>query len=170
MSLAPERNIALIGMPGVGKSTVGVLLAKASGRLFIDSDVCIQAIENRSLKDIIDTIGLEAFCRLEEQYIMCIDAKHAVLATGGSVVYSPRLMQYLEDSSILIHLDLDLATIRARLGDLATRGVVIRRGQTLDELYRERMPLYRRYADITIDCCGKGHELILADILAAIAP
>jgi len=169
MSFTSDRNIALIGMPGVGKSTVGVLLAKATGRLFIDSDVYIQAIESRSLKSIIDQIGLEAFCCLEEQHIMCIDAKHAVLATGGSVVYSPRLMQYLKGSSVLIHLDLDLTTIRARLGDLAARGVVIRKGQALNELYAERMPLYRRYADITIDCRAKGHERILADILAAIA-
>jgi shikimate kinase len=165
----PHRgNIALIGMPGVGKSTVGVLLAKAAGRLFIDTDVYIQAIEGRTLQAIIDEAGIEAFCRLEEGHILCIDAKNAVLATGGSVVYSPRLMQYLKNSSLVIHLDLDPASIKARLCDMAERGVVIRKGESLDELYTERMPLYRKYADVTIDCDGKDHQQVLSDILAAL--
>jgi shikimate kinase len=168
MSLEPGRNMALVGMPGVGKSTVGVLLAKATGRLFIDTDIYIQAIEIRALKDIIDEIGLESFCRLEEEHILCIDAKNAVIATGGSVVYSPRLMQHLKDTSLVIHLDLDLDVIKARLGDLAARGVVIRKGQTLEELYAERMPLYRKYADIAIDCLGKNHQQVLADIVRAV--
>jgi shikimate kinase len=168
MSLEPGRNIAVIGMPGVGKSTVGVLLAKATGRLFIDTDIYIQAIENRPLRDIIDELGLEAFCRLEEEHILCIDAKNAVIATGGSVVYSPRLMQHIKETSLVIHLDLDLDMIRARLGDLAARGVVIRKAQTLEELYAERIPLYRRYADITIDCLGKNHQQVLDDMIRAI--
>jgi shikimate kinase len=170
MPLAHGRNLALIGMPGVGKSTVGVLLAKAAGRLFIDTDVYIQALETRSLQSIIDESGLEAFCRMEEQHILCIDATNAVLATGGSVVYSPRLMQHLKETSLIIHLDLDLAAIKVRLGDLAARGVVIRKGESLDELYAERMPLYRKYADITINCAGRDHQRVLAAILEAIAP
>jgi shikimate kinase len=169
MKPASGRNIALIGMPGVGKSTVGVLLAKATGRLFIDTDVYIQAIEARTLKDIIDEVGLEAFCLLEEDHILCIDAQNAVLATGGSVVYSSRLMHLLKENSLIVHLDLDLASIKARLGDLAVRGVVIRKGETLDELYSERIGLYRKYADVTIDCARKDHQQVLAEILAAIA-
>lgn len=168
MPLESSRNIALIGMPGVGKSTIGVLLAKAAGRLFIDTDIYIQAIENRALKDIIDEVGQEAFCRMEEEHILCIDAKNAVIATGGSVVYSPRLMQRLKDTSLVIHLDLDLDVIKARLGDLAARGVVIRKGQTLEELYAERMLLYRGYADITINCLGKDHRQVLATIIRSI--
>jgi shikimate kinase len=168
MSFPRRGNIALIGMPGVGKSTVGVLLAKATGRLFIDTDVYIQAIEDRTLQTIIDETGIEAFCRLEEGHILCIDAKNAVLATGGSVVYSPRLMQYLKDTCLIVHLDLDLASIKARLRDMAARGVVIRKGESLDELYAERMPLYRKYADITIDCGSKDHQQVLAAILTSI--
>jgi shikimate kinase len=168
--MRPERgNLALIGMPGVGKSTVGVLLAKATGRLFIDTDVYIQAVEDRTLKGIIDEVGLEAFCRMEAEHILCIDAKNAVLATGGSVVYSPHLMQYLKRTSTVIHLDLDLPAIKARLGDLAARGVVIRKGETLDELYVERLPLYRTYADVTIHCGGKDHQQVLDAILTSIS-
>jgi shikimate kinase len=166
MSPRPSRNLVLTGMPGVGKSTVGVLLAKATGRLFIDTDVYIQAIENRSLRDIIDEVGLEAFCRMEAGHILCIDARNAVLATGGSVIYSPELMNHLKESSTVIHLDLDLSSIKTRLGDLATRGVVIRKGESLEELYAERMPLYRRYADVTIDCNGKDHQQVLTDIVS----
>jgi shikimate kinase len=165
----PARNIALIGMPGVGKSTVGVLLAKATGRLFVDTDVYIQAIEDRTLRDIIDEVGLEAFCRMEADHILCIDAKNAVLATGGSVVYSPQLMGYLKGTSTIVYLDLDLPVIKARLGDLAARGVVIRKGESLDELYAERLPLYRKYAEVTIDCCGKDHQQVLGTILKNIA-
>ena len=168
MQFPRGRNIALIGMPGVGKSTVGVLLAKATGRLFIDTDVYIQAIEDRTLQTIIDEVGIEAFCRLEEGHILCIDAKNAVLATGGSVVYSPRLMQYLKDVCLIVHLDLDLASIKARLRDMTERGVVIRKGESLDELYAERMPLYRKYTDVTIDCGGKDHQQVLAAIIRSI--
>ncbi|HSV27067.1 MAG TPA: shikimate kinase [Sedimentisphaerales bacterium] len=168
--MPPEhsRNLALIGMPGAGKSTVGVLLAKAMGRLFIDTDIYIQAIENRPLRAIIDEVGLEKFCRMEEEHILCIDAVGAVIATGGSVVYSPRLMQHFRETATIVHLDLDLEVIRTRLGDLEARGVVIRKDQTIDELYAERMPLYRKYADVTISCLGKNHQQVLTDILSAV--
>lgn len=167
MWLSPKRNIALIGMPGAGKSTIGVLLAKAVGRLFIDTDIYIQAIENRSLKDIIDEIGLKKFCRMERDHIFCIDAKNAVIATGGSVVYSPRLMHHFRRTSIVIHLEIDFRTFKSRVGNLEARGVVIRKGQTIEELYAERMPLYQKYANMTFDCTGKNHQQVLADLLEA---
>lgn len=163
-----KDNLVLIGMPGVGKSTVGVLLAKATGRLFVDTDVYIQAIEGRTLKEMIDQVGLEEFCRIEAEHILCIDAANMVLATGGSVVYSTKLMEHLAGIATIIHLDLDLAAIRTRLGDPIERGVIIRKGESLEELYAKRMPLYRKYADITIDCGGMDHQQVLDAIMTAI--
>ena len=160
MDLA-NKNIVLIGMPGVGKSTVGVLLAKALGRYFLDTDVFIQVIQDRSLQEMIDSEGLAGFCRIEEDYVLCIDLTNAVIATGGSVVYSPAAMARLQASGIIIHLDLDLPALEKRLTDLSSRGVVMGPGQTLPQLFAEREPLYRKYADLTIDCAGCTHEEIV---------
>ncbi len=158
------RNIVLIGMPGVGKSTVGVLLAKALGRYFLDTDVFIQAAQGRSLQDIIDSEGLAAFCEIEEDYATCIDLTNAVVATGGSVVYSENAMQSLAEHGVIIHLDLPVEHIKQRLANLPTRGVVMEKGQTIRSLYDHRQPLYRKYAQITIDCTGKNHEQIVTEI------
>jgi shikimate kinase len=158
------KNIVLIGMPGVGKSTVGVLLAKALGRYFLDTDVLIQAAQGRSLQDIIDRDGLAAFCRIEEDYMLCLDLTNAVIATGGSVVYSEKAMEHLTAHGVIIHLDLPVEKIEERIANLDTRGVVIEKGQTIRALYRQRQPLYRRYANLTIDCTGKTHDQIVAEI------
>ncbi|MCU0916868.1 MAG: shikimate kinase [Planctomycetes bacterium] len=147
-----NKNIVLIGMPGVGKSTVGVLLAKALGRYFLDTDVLIQAMQGRTLQEIIDHDGLAAFCKIEEEYVLCIDLTNAVIATGGSVVYSEPAMRHL-------------AAHGQRIANLPTRGVVMEKGQTIRSLYNQRQPLYRRYAHHTIDCTGKNHEQIVADII-----
>lgn len=159
-----DRNIVLIGMPGVGKSTVGVLLAKALGRHFLDTDVFIQAVQGRSLQEIIDRDGLAAFCKIEEEYVACIDLTNAVIATGGSVVYSEKAMRHLADRGIVVHLDLPVDTIEERLRNLCTRGVVMEKGQTIRSLYNQRQPLYRKYAQITIDCTDKTHEQIVVEI------
>ena len=164
------RNIVLIGMPGVGKSTVGVLLAKALGRYFLDSDVFIQAIQGRSLQEIIDSDGLAAFCKVEEEYVACIDLTNAVIATGGSVVYSEQAMGSLAEHGVIVHLDLPVEKIEQRIRNLPTRGVVIEKGQTIRSLYDQRQPLYRKYAQITIDCTDKSHEQIVAEIAEALAP
>lgn len=156
----------LIGMPGVGKSTVGVLLAKVLGRYFLDTDVFIQAAQGRSLQEIIDSNGLAAFCRIEEDYATCIDLTNAVIATGGSVVYSERAMQSLTEHGVIVHLDLPVDRIEQRLANLPTRGVVMEKGQTIRSLYTQREPLYRQYAQITIDCTDKNHEQIVAQIAA----
>jgi shikimate kinase len=161
---AKGRNIVLIGMPGVGKSTVGVLLAKALGRYFLDTDVFIQAAVGRSLQSIIDSEGLAAFCRIEEDYATCIDLTNAVIATGGSVVYSEKAMHSLADRGVIVHLDLPVERIEQRLANLPTRGVVMEKGQTIRSLYAQREPLYRQYAQITIDCVDKTHEQIVAEI------
>ncbi len=154
----------LIGMPGVGKSTVGVLLAKALGRYFLDTDVFIQAAIGRSLQEIIDTDGLAAFCRIEEDYATCIDLKNAVIATGGSVVYSEKAMRSLAEHGVIVHLDLPVERIEQRLANLPTRGVVMEKAQTIRSLYDQRQPLYRQYAQITIDCANKTHEQIVVEI------
>jgi shikimate kinase len=158
------KNIVLIGMPGVGKSTVGVLLAKALGRYFLDTDVFIQAIQGRSLQEIIDRDGLATFCQIEEDYILCLDLTNAVIATGGSVVYSEKAMEHLTAHGVIIHLDLPVEKIEERIANLDTRGVVIEKGQTIRSLYHQRQPLYRRYAQLTIDCTGKTHDQIVAEI------
>jgi shikimate kinase len=160
-----DKNIVLIGMPGVGKSTVGVLLAKALGRYFLDSEVFIQAIQGRSLQEIIDSDGLAAFCKIEEEHTLCIDLTNAVIATGGSVVYSEEAMRRLAAHGVIVHLDLPVAQIEARLANLNTRGVVIEPGQTVRSLYDQRQPLYRRYAQITIDCTAKSHDQIVTDLV-----
>ena len=152
-------------MPGVGKSTVGVLLAKMMGRYFLDTDIYIQVIENKPLQQIIDELGIDAFCRIEEEYITCIDVKNAVIATGGSVVYSHKAMKNLADNGTIVHLDLDYPTIAVRVTNLYTRGVVMEKGQTLQGLYEKRQPLYKMYAQITIDCSGKTHEQLAEEII-----
>jgi shikimate kinase len=162
---APGANIILIGMPGAGKSTVGVLLAKALSRDFVDTDVFIQAKLGRTLQEIIDQEGLPAFCRIEERHVRSLKCRTSVIATGGSVVYSPAAMAHLQSSGIIIHLDLDLPALGKRLTDLSSRGVVMGPGQTLPQLFAEREPLYRKYADLTIDCAGFSHEEIVGMIV-----
>jgi shikimate kinase len=163
-----DKNIVLIGMPGVGKSTVGVLLAKALGRDFLDVDVFIQAAEGRSLQETIDRDGLAEFCKVEEQYNLCIDLPHAVIATGGSAVYSEKAMQQLAAHGVIVHLDLPVDRIEHRIRNLCTRGVVMEKGQTIRSLYAQRQPLYRKYAQLTIDCTDKTHDQIVSEIIGTI--
>lgn len=160
-----KSNIVLIGMPGAGKSTVGVLLAKAMGRYFLDTDIYIQAIEGKELQQIIDEKGLQEFCRIEESHIICIDIKNAVIATGGSAVYSEKAMQHLAEDGIIIHLDLPFEQVETRVTNLYTRGVVMEKGQALAKLYENRQPLYKKYSGITIHCSGKRHEEIVEEIV-----
>ncbi len=161
----PETNVVLIGMPAVGKSTVGVLLAKATGRNFIDTDVWIQSRTQRSLQDILDAEGMLSFCRTEERTIRELGVRGHVIATGGSVPYSTPAMAHLRDGGVIVHLDLPLAEIERRLTNLATRGVVLPRGFTLADLYAERHPLYRTWADVTIDCAGKSQDRIVTELV-----
>jgi shikimate kinase len=161
-------NIVLIGMPGVGKSTIGIILAKILGRDFIDTDVYIQTREEKNLQDIINTQGLDSFCDLEEGYIISLSCTNSVIATGGSVVYSNRAMRHLKDSGILIHLYVPFSVLQLRLTNITTRGIVMRTNQGLMELFNERLPLYEKYADIRIDCQNKNHEEVIAAILEKI--
>lgn len=146
------RNIVLIGMPGAGKSTVGVVLAKKLGYGFVDSDLVIQSREGRLLHEIISERGVEGFWAVEEEANISIEAERTVIATGGSVVYGRKAMEHLKQIGMVVYLKLSCEAIADRLGDLDERGVTLRDGQGLAELYTERVPLYEKYADFTVDC------------------
>lgn len=146
------KNIILIGMPGSGKSTVGVVLAKILGLGFIDSDLIIQEEEGRLLTDIIKEEGVDGFIAIENRVNRSIETKDRVIATGGSAVYGSEAMEHLRKIGIVVYLKWSYEEIKARLGDLEERGVVLKPGQDLKELYQERCPLYEKYAHITIDC------------------
>jgi shikimate kinase len=165
-----DRSIILIGMPGAGKSTVGVLLAKRLGYAFLDTDILIQVREGRSLQALIQTHGAEEFCRIEERHILSLTLRAHVVAPGGSVVYRPRAMAHLKARGTAVHLDLALEHLKRRLDDVDARGVVIAPGQTVDHLYAERRPLYRRYSDVTIATDGLTPDQVVGRILRGIAP
>ena len=145
-----KKNVVLIGMPGVGKSTIGVLLAKQLGYSFLDTDIFIQAAEGKTLQQLIQKSGISGFCDLEEEYILSVSVNSHVIATGGSVVYGEAAMGHLKADSVIIHLNLSLDRLQKRLGDLDARGVAISPGRGLSDLYTERHPLYLKYADHTV--------------------
>lgn len=147
-----KDNIILIGMPGAGKSTAGVVLAKKLGYAFVDSDLVIQSKEGRLLHEIIEEQGIEGFWKIEEAVNASLEAHRCVIATGGSAIYGEKAMAHLKEIGCVIYLKLSCAAIAERLGDLNERGVTLRDGQGLPELYAERVPLYEKYADVTIDC------------------
>ena len=158
------RNITLIGMPASGKSTVGVLLAKRLGYRFLDSDLLIQEQEGRLLKQIIEDEGLSGFLAIEEQVNRDICAERTVIAPGGSVIYGAEAMEHLKKTGAVVYLKLSFAEIESRLGDLKKRGVALKEGQTLRELYEERVPLYEKYADLTVECGGKSIRAIVEEL------
>ena len=163
-----QKNIVLIGMPGAGKSTVGVVLAKKLGFAFLDSDLVIQSREGRLLHEIIEQQGVEKFWFIEEEANLSIDAVRTVIATGGSVIYGSRAMEHLGQNGIIIYLKLACREIAGRLGDLNERGVTLREGQTLETLYEERTPLYEKYAHITMDCENLSIREIVEEIVRRI--
>jgi shikimate kinase len=163
-----RSNIVLIGMPGSGKSTVGVILAKALRKNFIDTDVVIQDREQRSLQDIVDRDGYLALREIEERVILGLECEGHVIATGGSVVYSNPAMEHLRAKGIIVFLNVDLATLKSRVRDYETRGLAKRPDQGIDDLFAERFALYRHYDDITIDCSRIGHEEVCRQIAEAV--
>lgn len=164
--LQPERaNIILIGMPGAGKSTVGVILAKQTLRDFVDTDVLIQSSQKRTLQDIVDTEGYAALRKIEEDVLLGVSVRECVIATGGSAVYSDSAMQHLKSDGIVVFLDVDLPTLEARIHDLRTRGIAKRPDQDFVDLFHERFTLYSRYADITIKYAGLTQEEVCARIM-----
>ncbi len=163
-----KNNITLIGMPGAGKSTVGIVLAKVLGYDFIDSDLLIQKSEGKLLWEIMRDSGNEEFRQIEERINSQIQADRSVIATGGSVVYGPKAMEHLRAISTVIYLKVSCATLEKRLGDLSKRGVVFEQGQTLLDLYKERVPLYEKYAHITVNVSHKTVQNSVAAIEAAL--
>lgn len=159
------NNIILIGMPGAGKSTIGVVLAKVLGYQFLDSDLLIQEQEKRRLWQIIEEEGYEGFREVENRVNASINAESTVIATGGSVIYCEEAMKHLQEIGTVVYLRLSLDSLSKRLGNLKGRGVLLKEGQTLKDLYEERVPLYEKYADIAADCEGKDLEASLDSIL-----
>lgn len=147
-----KSNVVLIGMPGCGKSTCGVVAAKMLLKNFFDTDLLVQNLEGASLQNIIDNKGNDYFEAAEEDAILNLDIQGTVIATGGSVVYSEKAMTHLKSLGKIIFLNLDYDSMCARISNLTTRGVVLKKGSTLQDMFEERLPLYRKWADITIDC------------------
>ncbi len=146
------KNVVLIGMPAVGKSTIGVLLAKSLLLSFTDTDLLIQEKYKKSLCDIIKDNGTKAFLNIEEDIILNADFKNSVIATGGSAVFGERAMNQLKENGVIVYLSLPIDEIKRRIGDIKSRGVVLTNGNTVDDIFKERKPLYEKYADIKIDC------------------
>lgn len=163
-----KENIVLIGMPGVGKSTLGVVLAKELGYEFVDADLLIQKRENRLLKEIIAEDGVDGFLKIENDVNAGIDCHKTVIATGGSVIYGAKAMEHLKEIGTVVYLKLDYETLDSRLGSLNARGVVLKDGQTLKSLYEERVPLYEKYADVIVDEGGLDLEATLKQVLSAL--
>ena len=149
------KSIILIGMPAVGKSTVGVVVAKRLGYEFIDTDLLIQKQENRLLKEIIEDEGIDGFLKIENQVNCDVQAERAVISPGGSVVYCQEAMEHYKKIGVVVYLRASFETINNRIRNAKNRGVVLKEGQTLERLYEERVKLFEKYADITIDEDGK---------------
>jgi shikimate kinase len=158
MPFPPPANLILIGMPGAGKSTIGLLLANYAHLGFLDTDLLLQTREGRSLQEIVDHEGYLGMRAAEERFILSLNCQNQVIATGGSVVYSEAAMHHLLFLGRIIFLHLPLEELLPRLSDQDTRGLVRRPGQSLADLCAERLPLYRRYAHLTIDCQGLTPE------------
>ena len=163
-----KSNIVLIGMPGCGKSTIGVLLAKRLGMHFVDTDLFIQAGEGKSLQRLIEVNGMRQFCKIESGYIERVDVTNAVIATGGSAVYYDSAMRHLQTLGMIVYMQLPLGELEKRLGDLNARGVVLEPTQTLKTLYEKRIPLYENWADFTVDLSKMDHEQSTEAVLTAL--
>ena len=154
-----KSNIVLIGMPGAGKSTVGVVLAKTAALEFVDTDLLIQKQTGRKLQEIIDNDGIDAFLKIEGEVISKVDCKNSVIATGGSAVFSEIAMNNLRRDGVIVFLDVPLAEIKRRVDNITTRGIAMKSGETLETVYNERLPLYKKYADITVDLADTEHTV-----------
>lgn len=163
-----SKNITLIGMPGSGKSTYGVVLAKKLGFGFIDSDLLIQDKNDMLLWEIIEAKGLDGFKKIEEEVNASIESDRCVIAPGGSVIYGKKAMEHFKQIGLVVYLNQPFEKIKSNVGDLSSRGVAMENGQTLEDLYQERTPLYESYADIIVDCKDKNGSQIVEEIYNAI--
>jgi len=161
-------NIILIGMPGSGKSTVGVILARLASMDFIDTDILIQRSTGRPLQEIVDNDGHMALRKIEEEVLLSLDCRNHVIATGGSAVYSAAAMEHLKKKGVIVFLDVDLEALISRIRDYETRGLAKRPDQTLRDLFDERLSLYHKYADVVVNCAGLTQEEVCAAILLSV--
>ena len=153
-----KDNIILIGMPGVGKSTIGVILAKVLGYQFLDADLLIQEQEGKLLKDIIAEVGTDGFIEVENRVNAGISCSKTIIATGGSVIYGAEAMEHLKEIGTVVYLEVPFSILEQRLSDIKGRGVVLKSGQTLYDLFLERTPLYEKYADVRVSEEGLNVE------------
>ena len=163
-----KSNIVLIGMPGVGKSTIGVILAKILAYHFLDSDLVIQEREGRRLHQIISEEGTDGFLKIENDVKASLNVERTIIATGGSAIYGKEAMKHLKEIGEVVYLKADYETIKKRLGNLEKRGVALKSGQTLKDLYDERTKLYEMYADVTVDEKGLGTEETIGAVLRSL--
>ena len=161
-----KSNIILIGMPGAGKSTVGVVAAKRLGYRFLDSDLVIQERYGKLLHELIEENGVEGFWQIENDVNASLDTDRSVIATGGSAIYGSEAMEHLRSMGTVVYLKLSYEEIAERLGDLNARGVTLHPGQTLMDLYEERVPLYEKYAHRIVDCSGKALREVAQEVSA----
>ena len=158
-------NITLIGMPGAGKSTVGVLLAKSMLMDFVDTDLLIQRKYGMSLCEFIEKNGKEEFKKAENDIISSLECENTVIATGGSAVYGDEGMKHLEEISRIVYLKVPVESLNERLSNIKTRGVVMKKGESVEQLFKRRSPLYEKYADITVDCSALRAEECVDDVI-----
>ena len=161
-------NIILIGMPGAGKSTVGVLLAKTLGYAFLDTDLVIQQRGGALLQPLVDSLGVEAFLDVEADAICSVECRGTVIAPGGSAVCRERAMSHLRALGRIVYLHLPLEELERRLSNISTRGIAMAPGETLADLFARRAPLYRNYADLTVDVGRQSLEETVALVLRAL--
>ena len=157
-----KTNLILIGMPASGKSTVGVIRAKVLGYGFIDTDILIQRAQKKRLAQIIKEVGVDGFLEVENRVNASVEADHCVIATGGSAVYGEDAMRHFKEIGHIMYLKTDFETIRKRLGNIRQRGVALREGQTLRDLYDERTVLYEKYADTVIEESGDAEDVVVS--------
>ncbi len=163
-----KQSLILIGMPGAGKSTLGILLAKELGLGFLDTDVAIQVAEEKTLQDILDESGYLALRAVEERVLLKTDCHNKVIATGGSAVYSEKGMAYLKSCGPVVYLEVPLEELCRRIHNYETRGIARRPDQSFAELFEERAALYRQYADITVNCDSHGPGEVIEQVLTAL--
>ena len=166
--IASKKNIVLIGMPGAGKSTIGVLLAKSLNYDFLDADLLIQKQYDKKLYEIINEVGIDEFLNIEDNVISNIDRSGTVIATGGSAVYGKNAMKHLKENGLVVYLKLSCVEIINRISNITTRGIAMKKGKTIFDIYEERVPLYELYADIIIDAENLNIEETVSKVVEEI--